>query len=288
MADKSAPIGCPRSLHPKDVPPAGAADPVLVPHLPLPAASPRRGVDPPVEPGHAPWRAIETSTDQQTPPRVDEHARGLPRAAIGAWVLAAIAAVVAFVVVVQPAPELVVNTVGVPDAGAAAQGGLEGGGPATGAPILVVEVAGAVAHPGVYQLPSGARIGDAISAAGGYAASVDALLADRELNLAAPVKDGEEVRVPVRGEASVTAPAASATGEASGTTAATAPGGMVDLNHATAAELDALPGVGPATAAKIIAAREQRLFGSVDELASRGVIGAATLEKLRARATVTP
>jgi competence protein ComEA len=139
----------------------------------------------------------------------------------------------------------------------------------------VVDVSGAVVAPGVYRLPAGSRVGDAIVAAGGYGAGVDAGLADRQLNLAAVVHDGDKIRVPVRGEAP--APdGASASGGGGG-----AGGGPIDLNRATAEELDTLPGVGPATAAKIIAAREERPFATVDELAARKVVGAATLEKIR-------
>ena len=63
---------------------------------------------------------------------------------------------------------------------------------------------------------------------------------------------------------------------------------MIDINHATADELDTLPGIGPVTAAKIIDARTQAPFATVDELQSRGVVGASTFEKLRDLVTVTP
>ncbi len=150
--------------------------------------------------------------------------------------------------------------------------------------MLVVEVGGAVAHPGVYRLPAGSRVGDAIDAAGGYGPRVDARAADRALNLAAPLTDGEKVHVPDRDEPSAPAgasAAAVASRAAGGTT-----GAPVDLNRATAAELDALPGIGPATAAKIIAARQERPFASVDDLAARKVVGAATLARIRALVTV--
>jgi competence protein ComEA len=159
--------------------------------------------------------------------------------------------------------------------------------PANAAPSsrdLVVAVAGAVVRPGVYHLPAGTRVGDAIEAAGGFGVSVDAAAVDRGLNLAAVVRDGDKIRVPARGEAA----AGVATPGGDGAGASQTGGGLVDLNTADAAALDALPGVGPATAAKIIAAREERPFATVDDLLARKVVGAATLEKLRALVAVTP
>jgi competence protein ComEA len=154
---------------------------------------------------------------------------------------------------------------------------------------LVVEVAGAVQRPGVYELPDGARIGDAIEAAGGFGASVDVTAADRALNLAAPVRDGDEIRVPARSEMAASEAGAGAGGAAGvaggGAAGGSGSGGLVDLNRASAEELDTLPGVGPATAAKIIAAREEQPFTSVDDLLARKVVGPAALEKLRALVT---
>jgi competence protein ComEA len=138
----------------------------------------------------------------------------------------------------------------------------------------MVDVAGAVRHGGVFRLPSDARIVDAIEAAGGVAtgANPDAV------NLAAHVVDGERIYVPILGEV---VPAVADT-----PTATTTPG-PVDLNAATVGELDHLPGVGPATAAAIVAHREQfGPFASVDDLASVHGIGPAKLDALRGLVTV--
>jgi competence protein ComEA len=126
---------------------------------------------------------------------------------------------------------------------------------------------------------------------------VDVTAADAALNLAAPVRDGEEIRVPARGEA--TAPTAAITngnggagaggsGAGGGGAASGSSGGPMDLNRASAQELDTLPGVGPATAAKIITARQERPFASLDDFGGRKIVGAATLAKIRALVTVGP
>ncbi|HXR27512.1 MAG TPA: ComEA family DNA-binding protein [Candidatus Baltobacteraceae bacterium] len=140
--------------------------------------------------------------------------------------------------------------------------------------LLLVDVEGAVRHPGVVRLATGSRVADAIAAAGGYSVSVDAAAASTGLDLADPLQDGAKVLVPQRG-------ASSAGGAAPSPRA-----GKVDLNRATAAELDALPGIGPVTAAKIIASREQQPFRRVDDLRTRKLVGASTFAKLQALVTV--
>ena len=144
-----------------------------------------------------------------------------------------------------------------------------GAGPTSSAisPTVVVHVVGAVRAPGVVHLPGGARVADAVAAAGG--AEPDADLA--RVNLARVLADGEQVVVPRPGEAVV--PAAAATAGASGT--------LLDLNSAGLADLDALPGIGPVLAQRILDRRKEHRFASVDELGEVSGIGPALVDRLR-------
>lgn len=144
---------------------------------------------------------------------------------------------------------------------------------------LVVHVSGAVDAPGVVSLPSGSRVDDALEAAGGATAEADL----SSINLARPLEDGEQIHVPVPGE-EPPQPAAGPAGDAVSGTGST---GSIDLNTASAAELEELPGVGPAIAQRILEHREKNgPFTSVDGLLEVSGIGPATLEKIRERATV--
>lgn len=139
--------------------------------------------------------------------------------------------------------------------------------PSTAAPTpLLVHVSGAVRHPGLVALPAGARVIDAVTAAGGPTGSAD----QGAINLAARVADGQQVVVPKRGAApagSAAAPAASA---------------PVSLSTATAEQLETLPRIGPALAARILAYRDAHGgFSSVDELGEVGGIGPKTLAGLK-------
>lgn len=148
---------------------------------------------------------------------------------------------------------------------------------------LVVHVAGAVARPGIVLLAPGGRVADAIEAAGGAGDDADL----DQLNLAAPLSDGVQVRVPRQGETVPTpiipAPAAPG-GGAAGAQAAPV---LVDLNRATAAELEQLPGIGPSLAAAIVTWRtDPGLFKRVDDLLDVPGIGQAKLAALADRVTV--
>jgi competence protein ComEA len=142
--------------------------------------------------------------------------------------------------------------------------------------VLVVDVEGAVAEPGIVHLPGGSRVADALVAAGGYAPDADLAATARQLNLAALVADGDQVYVPRAGE--------SAGGGASGTSGTSS--GRINLNTASPEQLDSLPGVGPVTVQKIVAARQQQRFKSLDELVERKVLTASQLAKIRDLASV--
>jgi competence protein ComEA len=142
--------------------------------------------------------------------------------------------------------------------------------------ILLVDVAGWVRHPGVYEFDEGARVIDAIDAAGG--ARTGAMLTS--LNLAAPLTDGSQILVPKETDGGA-APIAGASG------AGAAPGALINVNTATATELEALPGVGEVIAQAIVDYRtENGPFASVDALLDVSGIGDATLENIRDLVTV--
>ena len=151
--------------------------------------------------------------------------------------------------------------------------------------VLIVDIEGAVVSPGVHALPDGSRISDAIAAAGGYSPSVDIAAASAGLNLAARLSDGQQIHVPVLGEAVVIL---ASPGDTNGAQPSSSGSALIDINHATADQLDTLPGIGPVTAQKIIDARTVAPFATVDDLESRGVVGPSTFEKLRDLITVIP
>lgn len=137
--------------------------------------------------------------------------------------------------------------------------------------VIYVHILGQVVRPGLYELPDGARAVDAVAAAGGFTPQADAA----GLNLARFVSDGEQIVVPAIGDA------------AAGAAPGVAGDGRVNLNTADAATLDTLPGVGPATAANILAWRDEHgRFESVEDLLDVGGIGQAKLDAIRDLVTV--
>lgn len=160
------------------------------------------------------------------------------------------------------------------------------------APSVVVDVVGKVHRPGVYKLSAGSRVDDAVSAAGGVLAGVDPV----SVNLARKLADGEQIVVGM-----TTAPGVSAAGNTMGASSgnpvggtsgvapagAPTPGTPIDLNVATAAQLDALPGVGPVLAQRIVDWRTQHgRFDTVDQLQDVSGIGDAKYADLKSLVTV--
>ena len=134
--------------------------------------------------------------------------------------------------------------------------------------LLVVDVEGAVLRPGIFELPAESRVADAIEAAGGYGPHADLAAAAAQVNLAAILRDGQQIVVPTTGVAS----GGSGSGDA---------GGLVNLNSAGPEALDALPGIGPVTVQKIVAARSEQPFASLEEMVTRKVLTTSQVDKIR-------
>ena len=144
-------------------------------------------------------------------------------------------------------------------------------------PALLVHVAGAVHRPGLYEMPAGARVADAVQAARGPTERSDL----DALNLAEPLQDGLKIDVPRRGEAVAAAPAPQPGASAAG------PAVPVNLNVADQAALETIPEIGPVTATAILEYRAQvGSFSSVEELLEVSGVGPATLEAMRPYVTV--
>lgn len=159
--------------------------------------------------------------------------------------------------------------------------------PAAGKQTVVVHVVGAVRQPKLVELPSHARVGDALEAAGGPAEDADL----GRINLARVVSDGEQVYVPREGEeipSEIAGPATGVESSPSGPGAeASGDGALVNINTASESELDELPGVGPAIAARIVEHRTTNgPFSNIEQLQDVKGIGPAIFEELRERISI--
>ncbi len=203
---------------------------------------------------------------------------------IGLAVVGVIAVLVTVFTVMRDKPPPVVSAKLPPVQMASSASPTPSGTPSSDQPV-VVSVVGLVHKPGLVTLSPGARIADALAAAGGTLAGADLV----GLNIAQRVADGQQIVVgiaPAPGEpttlGSGVSPSSATPGATTASPAVPAPSGLVDLNTATVEELDALPGIGPVTAAAIVAWRDANgRFTGVDQLAEVDGIGPARLEKLR-------
>lgn len=247
-----------------------------------------------MDPSATRWRVLEDPADRGSNAVAPATAPPLvPRSAVLMGLGAALLAVVAFLLAFGSGAAGTVaidggSPLGSAPEAAGAAGAIDNGSTASPSdgPELVVEIVGAVDRPGVFRLPAGSRVGDLVAAAGGYGPRVDADRASRDLNLAAPLRDGDQVRVPSRDDAQPSGIDATGGVSSSGGTSGTEVGGRVDLNRATSAQLEALPGIGPVTAGRILTSREEQPFAAVDDLRTRKLVGQKAFETLKDLVTV--
>ncbi len=145
---------------------------------------------------------------------------------------------------------------------------------------VAIDVEGAVSTPGVYKLPSGAIMQDALIAAGGLSSNADRTAVAQRINLAAKVSDGSKLYIPGVGEQAVIPAQTSQTTTATSKTLA---GQQLNINTASLTDLDGLPGIGKVTAQKII---DGRPYSSVEELQSRKVVSASVFGKIKDLVTI--
>jgi competence protein ComEA len=244
-----------------------------------------------VEPSTTPWRVLEDPPDgarkhESTGVPTTDGTTRVPRSALITGGVAALLAGAAFFLAFGSGSGGSITL----DGGAPLDSAVpasSSGAAAVASPsprLVVVEIVGAIERPGVFRLPADSRVGDLVAAAGGYGPRVDASRAGLELNLAAALKDGDQIRVPSRDDPTTAdAPPPDVGGQGAGVPTA----GPIDLNRATEAELDTLPGIGPVTAAKILASREGQPFASVQDLRTRKLVGEKTFTSLKDLITVS-
>lgn len=142
--------------------------------------------------------------------------------------------------------------------------------------LFSVDVSGAVNKPGVYQLKDGSRIEDAVAAAGGFSEGVNKEYVSKYLNMAQKLSDGSKVYVPAEGE-QVSGPVSGGVRNAAVVAGVNVPA-QVNINTASQSELEALSGIGPVTASKIIS---DRPYQAVEDLLSKKVVSKSVFEKIK-------
>ena len=191
-----------------------------------------------------------------------------------AGLLVATAAMLGYLLLIAPNQGIKVNTIARP----------------TLVPVMV-QVEGAVARPGVFPLPAAARVSDAVQAAGGAAGNADT----SRLNLAAHVNDGQRIVVPALGEplapadaptpgarpTSATSRSKAPAGGGAAPQATASPSRPLNINSATAKELETLPGIGQTTAQKIVSYRQTTPFATVQQLLDAKLVNASTFARIQ-------
>jgi competence protein ComEA len=145
--------------------------------------------------------------------------------------------------------------------------------PDTQSAEILVDVAGAVVAPGVYKLASGSRVADAVNMAGGFSTLADPQFVSKGINLAQKLSDGAKIYIPQKGES----------GSVVGSSKNIETSGLINVNLATLAQLDTLPGIGPVTAQKIISGRP---YSRIEELLEKKIVGASTFEKIKDKISI--
>lgn len=141
--------------------------------------------------------------------------------------------------------------------------------------MISIDVSGAVVKPGVYQLKDGSRIEDAVAAAGGFAETVNQEYISKYLNMAQRLSDGSKIYVPSTGDQGIVSQGGNVVGISAQA--------KVNINTSTQAELEALPGIGPVTASKIIS---DRPYSQVDDLLNKKVVSKSVFEKIKEQLVV--
>lgn len=142
---------------------------------------------------------------------------------------------------------------------------------ATDSAKLVIDVSGEVAKPGVYQLPAGSRVEDALQMAGGETENADTEYIEKYLNRAAKLSDGQKLYVPRKN------------GESNQNSASSVQDNRININSASQAELEALPGIGPVTAGKIVAGRP---YQNISELVERKIVGQKVYDQIKDQVSI--
>jgi competence protein ComEA len=216
------------------------------------------------DPAHAPGALLQLARA-----RITQHIGFHPREAGALGVLGLLLLIGAGLAYMRARP-----AAAVPPPSGAVSASASPGSSAGPANSIVVDVVGAVHKPGVYDFAQGARVIDAVRAAGGFLPDAE----PQAINLARPLVDGEQVVVPKKGE---TPPAATGGGSAQ------QPGGKVNINSATASDFENLPGIGPVLAQKIVDYRDQHgPFRSIQDLMKVTGIGQKKFDSLSAYVTV--